>query len=236
MPTDAWAQGLARYAKQWWPEALLVVLVLAAFLGCLGSVELWGKREQRAAAEAIDTVDHNHWLVAEIQGRPRLEKPPLPRWSIADAHEAHRPPRRMDGPASRCGRRRADGCLDLRAGTADERPRAGPGLVLRPLFDGVLRRRDAPGQQRRSARALHHAGPLRGLAPARGDAGNPTRPSRCHFRLGGSWSFYAALGLGFLTKGPIILLLVAVTLIPYLAFQRRLWWGLRRLASAAGGC
>ena len=44
---------------------------------------LWGKREQRASAEAIDTVDHNHWLVAQIQGRPRLEKPPLPRWSIA---------------------------------------------------------------------------------------------------------------------------------------------------------
>ena len=69
--------------RRWWPEALLLVLALAAFLGCLGSVELWGKREQRAAAEAIDTVDHNHWLVAEIQGRPRLEKPPLPRWSIA---------------------------------------------------------------------------------------------------------------------------------------------------------
>ena len=67
----------------WWPEALLSVLVLAAFLGCLGSVELWGKREQRAAAEAIDTVENSHWLVAQIQGRPRLEKPPLPRWSIA---------------------------------------------------------------------------------------------------------------------------------------------------------
>ena len=55
----------------------------AVFLGCLGSVDLWGKREQRASAEAIDTIDHGHWLVAQIQGRPRLEKPPLPRWSIA---------------------------------------------------------------------------------------------------------------------------------------------------------
>ena len=63
------------------------MLALAAFLGCLGSVELWGKREQRAAAEAIDTVDHNHWLVAQIQGRPRLEKPPLLRWSIAALFE-----------------------------------------------------------------------------------------------------------------------------------------------------
>ena len=83
MSKDAWAPHVARRAKRWWPEALLVVLVLAAFLGCLGSVELWGKREQRAAAEAIDTVENDHWLVAEIQGRPRLEKPPLPRWSIA---------------------------------------------------------------------------------------------------------------------------------------------------------
>ena len=63
---------------------------IAAFLGCLGSVELWGKRGQRAATEAIDTVDHNHWLIAQIQGRPRLEKPPLPRCgSISCADEGH---------------------------------------------------------------------------------------------------------------------------------------------------
>jgi 4-amino-4-deoxy-L-arabinose transferase-like glycosyltransferase len=46
--------------------------------------------------------------------------------------------------------------------------------------------------------------------------------------------FYAALGLGFLTKGPIILLFVAVTLLPYLVFHRRLLWGVRRLASPWG--
>src|SRR4029077_1994601 len=65
------------------PEAALALLAGAVFLGFLGSVDLWGKREQRASAEAIDTVDHKHWLVAQIQGRPRLEKPPLPRLSIA---------------------------------------------------------------------------------------------------------------------------------------------------------
>ena len=70
-------------ARRWGAEALLAMVAGAAFLGFLGSTELWGKREQRASAEAIDTVDHNHWLVAQIQGRPRLEKPPLPRWSIA---------------------------------------------------------------------------------------------------------------------------------------------------------
>ena len=35
--------------------------------------------------------------------------------------------------------------------------------------------------------------------------------------VGWSLLFYCALGLGFLTKGPVILLLVGVTLVPYLA-------------------
>src|SRR3954462_7195400 len=79
MPTMAAMQRIQR----WGPEATLAVLAVVVFLGCLGSVDLWGKREQRASAEAIDTIDHEHWLVAQIQGRPRLEKPPLPRWTIA---------------------------------------------------------------------------------------------------------------------------------------------------------
>ena len=84
MPTrDARREPCFRADGAGGPKPLLVLLAGAVFLGCLGSVELWGKREQRAAAEAIDTVDHDHWLVAQIQGRPRLEKPPLPRWSIA---------------------------------------------------------------------------------------------------------------------------------------------------------
>jgi len=79
MPTMA----ARRWIQRWGPEATLAVLACVVFLGCLGSVDLWGKREQRASAEAIDTIDHDRWLVAQIQGRPRLEKPPLPRWTIA---------------------------------------------------------------------------------------------------------------------------------------------------------
>ena len=37
-----------------------------------------------------------------------------------------------------------------------------------------------------------------------------------------------------MTKGPVILLLVGVTLVPYLAFARRLTWGLRRLCDGWG--
>ena len=69
--------------SRWWPELVVGVLAGFIFLGFLGSLELWGKREQRAAAETLDTVENGHWLVAQIQGRPRLEKPPLPRWTTA---------------------------------------------------------------------------------------------------------------------------------------------------------
>ena len=69
--------------RRWWPELVVGVLAGFIFLGFLGSLELWGKREQRAAAETLDTVENGHWLVAQIQGRPRLEKPPLPRWTTA---------------------------------------------------------------------------------------------------------------------------------------------------------
>src|SRR6516225_6729522 len=77
------ARELCSIAQRWWPEAAVGLMAVLIFLGCLGSLELWGKREQRAAAEALDTVENQHWLVAQIQGRPRLEKPPLPRWAIA---------------------------------------------------------------------------------------------------------------------------------------------------------
>ena len=53
-------------------------------------------------------------------------------------------------------------------------------------------------------------------------------------RGSGTCVFHTALGLGFLTKGPVILLLVGVTIVPYLAFARRLMWGLRRLCDGWG--
>ena len=165
MPTETLAASLFAAPRRWWPEALLAVLAGAVFLGFLGSVELWGKREQRASAEAIDTVDHNHWLVAQIQGRPRLEKPPLPRWSIAALMilTGRRDEWVVRLPGALAGV--ATVALDLHSGRRHGRPGLGTGLGIRPLFDGFLRGRDAPGQQRLSARAVHHAGALRGLSP-----------------------------------------------------------------------
>ena len=243
MPTETLAANAFGAQRRWWPEVLLAVLAGAVFLGCLGSVDLWGKREQRASAEAIDTVDHNHWLVAQIQGRPRLEKPPLPRWSIAALMilTGRRDEWIVRLPGALVGR--GDGGPHLCTGASDGGPRGGTGLGLGPLFAGVLRGRDAPGQQRRSARAVHHPGSLRGLAPAPRPTTKLRLPRISQDRrspgsgpLGGpgTWCCPLALGLGFLTKGPIILLLVGVTVVPYLAFSRRLTWGLRRLVDGRG--
>jgi 4-amino-4-deoxy-L-arabinose transferase-like glycosyltransferase len=242
MPTETLVTSIPGPIKRWWPELLLSVLAGAVFLGCLGSVDLWGKREQRASAEAIDTIEHNHWLVAQIQGRPRLEKPPLPRWSIA--------------------------ALMILMGRRDEfvvrLPGALSALVTVALVYSLGRR--MAGREVGLASALvlcsfgffvgemrqaSNDGPLvlfttLALCAAWRRFSTEDEALSTDTRLGPSsdtrrsdgrvWaiSFHLALALGFLTKGPVILLLVAATVIPYLLFSGRLACGLRRLVDPSG--
>jgi 4-amino-4-deoxy-L-arabinose transferase-like glycosyltransferase len=220
---------------------MVAVLAVAVFVGWLGSVELWGKREQRAAAEAIDTVDHHHWLVAEISGRPRLEKPPLSRWAIAALMvlTGRRDEWVVRLPGAVCGwvtvalvyvlgRRMGGRPLGLAAA-----------MVLGSLGFFVAEMRQAGNDGPLAmfttmalCAAWHLLDPRpAGHAPA--SARSPAQGRAC-----GAWAWhlvlYAALGFGFLTKGPIILMLVLVTVVPYLAISGRLAWGLRRLADGRG--
>jgi 4-amino-4-deoxy-L-arabinose transferase-like glycosyltransferase len=219
-----------------WPEALLAVLAVAVFFGHLGSVELWGKREQRAAAEAIDTVAHQHWLVAEIQGRPRLEKPPLPRWGIAALMiwTGRRDEWVVRLPGAVCGlltvalvyalgRRMGGRPLGLAAA-----------LVLCSLGFFVAEMRQAGNDgplAMFTTLALFAAWQILGGQPS---LSAPSAPARIPGTRAWHLVFYAALGLGILTKGPIILMLTTVTIVPYLAGSGRLGWGLRRLADGWG--
>ena len=208
------------------------MLALAAFLGCLGSVELWGKREQRAAAEAIDTVDHNHWLVAEIQGRPRLEKPPLPRWSIAAlmkitgcrAEWIVRLPSAISGVLTVA----LIYALGLRMGGREIALASSLVLCSLGFFVGEMRQASND-----TLLALFTT-----LALYAGAANRRPGERRSSGTLGpvadGGWSFTRRSALGFLTKGPIVLLLVAVTIIPFLVFDRRLKSGLAALVSGPG--
>ncbi len=248
-----------------WPELLLAVLACAAFFGFLGSVDLWGKREQRAAVEAIDTIDHQHWLVAELQGRPRLEKPPLPRWSMALAFclTGRRDEWIVRLPSAICGLATVALVLALGRRMAGDSVGRAAALILcsTAFFVGEMRQasNDAPLAFFTTLalyaawRRLHDAessgqGPVLKLGPLEGSAGVALADSQRE-ELDGApveavkatagspvWSviFHVALGLGFLTKGPVILLLVLVALIPYLSFSGRLAWGVRQLAHGWG--
>jgi len=241
-------------------------LACAVFLGFLGSVDLWGKREQRAAVEAIDTIDHNHWLVAELQGRPRLEKPPLPRWSMAGLLwlTGRRDEWMMRLPSAICGLATVVLVLALGRRMAGESVGRAAALVLcsTGFFVGEMRQAsndaplalfttlalyaawrrlhdEEPSGQRAAIKPRLLTGRADGAAPAGSLQEEPDGGSvETGKATAGSsvWSlvFYAALGLGFLTKGPVILLLVLVALIPYLSFSGRLAWGMRRLVHGWG--
>jgi 4-amino-4-deoxy-L-arabinose transferase-like glycosyltransferase len=232
--TETVAEAAAGRVRRWGPELGLALLAGLVFLGFLGAVDLWGKREQRASAEAIDTLDHQHWLVAQIQGRPRLEKPPLPRWTIAalmtltgrcDAWMV-----RLPAALSALGMVGLVYVLGTRLGGRSVGLASGLALCSMGFFISEMRQSGNDGPLAffttlalcAAWRRLHGRGTTVADDPA--DAG------------GRGWSllFHAALGLGFLCKGPIVVLLAAVAVVPYLVTVRRLGLGLRRLADGWG--
>src|SRR4051812_33009824 len=230
MPTIA----AREWARRFGPEAVLAVLAGLVFLGFLGAIDLWGKREQRASAEAIDTIDHDHWLGAKIQGRPRLGKPPLPRWAIGtlmrltgrrDEWMVRLPSALaalgMVGLVYGLGRRLGGRSVGLASGMA---------LTSLVFFIVELRQAGNDGPLAffttlalyAAWRRVNGDGIGVGLASSAVDVPAGSR----------AWNFvlYGALGLGFLSKGPIVVVLAALTLVPYLALVGRLGSGLRRLA------
>lgn len=231
MPTETLAAEGRTGWRRIWPEAMVGLLAAVIFVGCLGSVDLWGKREQRASAEVLDTVAHHHWLVAEIQGRPRLEKPPLPRW-ITSALMLATGRRdewvlRLPGAAFALGTVALVYLLGRRLGGRALGLASALILCSSGLFVGEMRQAGNDGPLAFFAtlalfaawRVLHG-----GESPT-----DPAERPR-------SWrlTIYAALGLGFLCKGPIVLVLTSAAIVPYLIQVRRLGSGLRRLADAPG--
>lgn len=73
---------IAQRPFRYLPELVLTLVVWMSFFAGLGEMEIWGRREQRLAAETVDTLNGN-WVIAYLKGQPRLEKPPLGRWVSA---------------------------------------------------------------------------------------------------------------------------------------------------------
>lgn len=233
MPTTGSGAG---WFRRWGPELALGVLAGCVFLGFLGSVDLWGKREQRASAEAIDTVDHQHWLVARIQGRPRLEKPPLPRWTIAALMTAtgRRDEWVVRLPAALSALGMVALCYAFGRGLAGRSAGLAAGLTLcsTGFFISEMRQSGNDGPLAFFTTLALYAAWRRLHAPDGALVGD----TEAQAAGGRGWSilFHAALGLGFLCKGPIALVLALMTIVPYLLCARRLGVGLRRLADGWG--
>ncbi len=69
----------------WWLEAevaLLLLLVVGAFLLRIGDVSMRGE-EPRRARVAFEILDRHDWIVPREQGEPFLSRPPLHNWLIA---------------------------------------------------------------------------------------------------------------------------------------------------------
>ncbi len=217
---------------RWGAEAALAAVAALGFLGFLGSTELWGKREQRAGAEALDTVSRGHWLVAEIQGRPRLEKPPLPRWTTAAlmAATGRRDEAIVRLPNALAALATVGLVYLLGLGLGGRAVALASGFALASSAYFVVEMRQAGNDGFLACcTTLALLGAWKRLhadaASAPADAPGSRR-----------WNLliYLALGLGFLTKGPVVVLLAGLTVAGYLATAGRLRPGLRLLADARG--
>ena len=226
-------------SRRWWPETVVAVFAGITFLAFLGSMELWGKREQRASAEAIDTVDNAHWLVAEIQGRPRLEKPPLPRWTIALllslTGQREEWVVRLPGAVAGLATVALVYALGSRMGGRKLALVSALVLCTMGLYVVEIRQAGNDGPLAFFTTLSLYAAWQRLNARKEGLFG---RDEFVLDRLTGNrfWAllFHGSMGLGFLCKGPIVLLLVGLTVVPYMIVTRRLASGARRLADVWG--
>ncbi len=187
---DSVPQQEADVPRSWWREAevaVLIVLVVAAYLLRIGDVSMRGE-ESRRARVAFEMLERGDWIVPREQGQPFLSRPPLQNWLIAAS-------RVVCGSAAAVGRASALGAGHAADRLADLRlcahlpvacRRPGGGRCLRHLRRDVHDRlpgRDGndlhqPGQCFASALALGAHARLVGLR-RRGPSATSVLDSAC---------------------------------------------------------
>ena len=104
MPTETLAASLlVRVAVAGGPKPCLALLASRGLPGLPRLGRVMGQARATRSAEAIDTVDHNHWLSGPDSRATAARETSLAALVDRRADDSHRPPRRVDRPAPRRG-------------------------------------------------------------------------------------------------------------------------------------
>lgn len=205
---------------------LYAIVALAMLAPGTAVLPLQDRDEPRFAQAAREMMERRDWVVPTFNGEYRFDKPPLIYWMMIGAYA-------IGGVSEWTARAPSALCAFLlawvvwRAGLRWFSPRAGllAGLMTLTHFQMVQHGRGAVADMPMILSVLVAQFALFELLIA---------PSECGPRARYFWGFYLALGIGFLAKGPVAILIPFLSLPIYWLLCRRCRLPLRRLKLLKG--
>lgn len=183
----------------WWPAGVVVVLAIVTLFYGLGARGLNEPDEGRYGSIAMEMYRSGDWLIPRLLGRAHMDKPPLTYWAMASAYTVLGPsefsarlPMALAGLVTLAG----TAWMAARLSGPRTAARAALLLLISPIFFAFARIAD-PNMILTAWTTLAYAA-IFGWASTR-------RPIH-------RWLFYFALAGAFLTKGPVVFVLVLVPL------------------------
>jgi len=212
-------QGAMKPSGPVWSWLLLALLVLSVFLIDLGRMPFIDRDEGEYVTVAREMIERSDYVIPHVNGRPYYEKPPLFFWLVVASFQvlgenetAARLPSALSGLALAAlmgwfGRRHGGERLGLLSALLTATSFLIVLLARAALLDMLL------ALWTTLALFLFYQGYR-----------SPPGSDRWYFR--GAW---AAMGLAFLTKGPVGVAVPVLAILPFLFFNRAFWSTLRRI-------
>lgn len=182
---------------RWWPEALLALLVMVTLSSFLGTGGLNEPDEGRYAEIGREMAEGDSWLVPHLNGIPQFQKPPFIYWATALSFKVF-------------------GLNEWAARLPSALAALGTLLLTWSIGRTLFGRREAALAVLVLVSSLEFFVMARLLTPDMTMTFWITTAMCClvkRVRGGGgplwNWLFFAAMGLGFMTKGPMALIVPA---------------------------